>query len=280
MPTTGTKQWAKDNLNIFKGCAYNCVYCYAKMLALRRNQIATEKDWETMEFKHERWGSFCRKGFTEGVKMIHSTHDITPISMKYSFRLIKSLLKSGNKVLVVSKPSEEVFVQNFANEFEPSNSNLHLRFTITNTTPFPNEWEPFAPPFKERLACLKFLFEKGFNTSVSIEPYLEDPGPIIDAVVPYVSESIWLGPINPSALSPLALRKYNEDKKLQEISSPLYIHKNLIRWVLSAHGKLVLKDSITNLGLQVVIRDGLDYIIVSPKFDKLYLHGDITGGAP
>jgi hypothetical protein len=58
-------------------------------------------------------------------------------------------------------------------------------------------WEPGAPSFKERLACLQLAYAAEFATSVSGEPILDDnPDALIDAVRPYVTDAIWLGKIN------------------------------------------------------------------------------------
>ena len=76
-------------------------------------------------------------------------------------------------------------------------NNIQFRFTISSCN---NEilkyWEPNAPPFEERLSCLKMAFEKGYVTSVSMEPLLEDPSKTIELVTPYVNDCIWTGFLN------------------------------------------------------------------------------------
>lgn len=42
MTTQGTKEWASSNINLFYGCANNCMYCYAKKMALRFGRIKSE----------------------------------------------------------------------------------------------------------------------------------------------------------------------------------------------------------------------------------------------
>jgi DNA repair photolyase len=58
-------------------------------------------------------------------------------------------------------------------------------------------WEPGAPSFKARLACLQYAYAMEFQTSISGEPMLDgDPDALIATVRPFVSDSIWLGKIN------------------------------------------------------------------------------------
>ena len=37
--TKGTEEWADKNINITRGCEYDCPYCYAKRNALRFGRI-------------------------------------------------------------------------------------------------------------------------------------------------------------------------------------------------------------------------------------------------
>ena len=54
-------------------------------------------------------------------------------------------------------------------------------------------WEPGAPSFDERIACLKYAYEAGYATSISCEPMLDDKiDLVIDAVRPDVTHSIWI----------------------------------------------------------------------------------------
>ena len=39
----GTQEWSVKTVNCCTGCSQDCIYCYAKMLAIRRNQVASEE---------------------------------------------------------------------------------------------------------------------------------------------------------------------------------------------------------------------------------------------
>jgi len=58
-------------------------------------------------------------------------------------------------------------------------------------------WEPGAPTFAERVQSLKLAFDRGYATSVSCEPMLDDDiATVVAAVEPYVTDFIWLGKMN------------------------------------------------------------------------------------
>ncbi len=75
---------------------------------------------------------------------------------------------------------------------------IQFRFTITSIdNDLLNFWEPGAPNFEERFKSLQFAYTMAFKTSVSIEPFLDyNPQLLINKISPFVTETIWLGPMN------------------------------------------------------------------------------------
>ena len=75
-----------------------------------------------------------------------------------------------------------------------------FRFTIgTLDESLAKFWEPGAPTPAERTSCLQYAFNDGFQTSVSMEPMLagtEDAVKTFHALVPWVTDKIWLGKMN------------------------------------------------------------------------------------
>ena len=130
--------------------------------------------------------------------MFPSTHDITPEFLEPSVIFLRKLLEAGNRVLIVSKPHLEC-IKRLCLEFADFKEEILFRFTIgaVNTTLL-KFWEPHAPAYRERLACLKHAHRKGFQTSVSIEPMLDVPNVVqlFHKLAPFVTESIWLGKMN------------------------------------------------------------------------------------
>ena len=129
--------------------------------------------------------------------MFSSNHDTEPALLEHSVMAIHKLLKQNNHVTWVTKPHLDC-VERICKEFSPQD-----RFTFMPTiTAFDSTllkfWEPFAPDFDERLACLKHAHAAGFHTSVICEPMLdaENIVELYERLVPYVTDEILVGPMN------------------------------------------------------------------------------------
>ena len=140
--------------------------------------------------------------------------------------------------MITTKPRLAV-IKKIESEFSKYKDQIQFRFTITSSdNDLLKFWEPNAPLFVERLKSLQYAFEKGYKTSVSIEPFLDyDPKPLVTAVSPYVTESIWLGIMN-----------YIPRKNLRKIDIPYYdsIREN--------YGNEHLKEIYEKLNLSPKIR--------------------------
>jgi DNA repair photolyase len=138
-----------------------------------------------------------RYGKCKGRIMFPTTHDITPNLVVASLRVLHKMLEAGNEVLIVSKPHESC-IRVLCSELRRWQKQLMFRFTIGSAD---NEtlsfWESGAPGFSERLWCLRYAFEQGYQTSVSCEPMLDrHVEQVVDACTPYVTDSIWIGKAN------------------------------------------------------------------------------------
>ena len=188
---TGTKEWAASTINIQNGCQHNCRYCYAKSMALRFGRI-TPETWTqpTPQRAHS-------MGKREGTIMFPSTHDITQENIEQYEAMVLKLLGIGNKVLIVSKPTLACIMR-LCSSLVSYKDKVLFRFTIgssnTRTLAF---WEPGAPTFEERLACLRHAHDTGYQTSVSCEPMIDGAiADVISKTEQFVTESIWLGRAN------------------------------------------------------------------------------------
>ena len=90
---TGTREWSDFSFNIGRGCANNCLYCYARADALRFGLIKSPAEWlsETLT-KNAHLSSYPKK---DGVIMFPTTHDITPFYLPDFIRVAHSLLEKG-----------------------------------------------------------------------------------------------------------------------------------------------------------------------------------------
>jgi DNA repair photolyase len=195
---SGTLEWAVKNVNCVKGCKHNCRYCYARTRALQLKQIPDAAAWENMEIREHDVKKGRKK--ENGTVMFPTTHDILPGDiLEASVVVLRKLLEAGNNVLIVSKPHLEC-IDRLCKEFAEYKNQILFRFTIGamgyETLKY---WEPGAPTFIERLACLQFAFELGFRTSVSCEPMLDNMPNMVKLfhiLQTDSTDSIWMGKMN------------------------------------------------------------------------------------
>ena len=245
--TLGTKEWADSNVNCYSGCSNNCRYCYAKKMAIRFNR-KSENNWQEMEPNKKSINKEYRK--RNGRVMFPTSHDITDESLLNCLRVLKKLIDSKNEVLITTKPRLKC-VKLICNNFWNRRDLIQFRFTITsindNLLKF---WEPRAPPFKERYKSLKYAYEQEYKTSISIEPFLDrDPFILVKKLIPYVTESIWIGKMNYIASKNISyqekiyfdkIRNYISKENLQNILKTAKKYSQIIR----------IKDSIHNFLLK------------------------------
>jgi hypothetical protein len=190
----GTYEWSQHTLNFQTGCEHNCLYCYSKEISVRYGRSDTAS-W-TVPYIRKHDVAKKIKDY-DSIVMFPSSHDITPNNLNESLTFISNILNAGNKILIVSKPHLDC-VKSICKKFKSNKNKILFRFTIGSVDDAVLKfWEPGAPDFKERYECLRYAFKKGFQTSVSCEPMLDNNiAAVIKKVSKYVTETIWLGKAN------------------------------------------------------------------------------------
>ncbi len=242
--TSGTKEWADHNINCCQGCYNDCRYCYARKMATRFGRT-TPENWKDMRVRKDQMTRSYRK--MKGRVMFPTSHDIIDIPEveEVCFETLKKLLIARNEVLVTTKPRLTV-IQKIDERFFQNREEIQFRFTITSCNDeLLKFWEPNAPLFQGRMQSLIFAFEKGYKTSVSIEPFLDyNPEPLVKAVAPYSTESIWIGKMNyipRNGIGELEAPFYEDVRRNYEVSHLMEIYANL-----KTQPKVRFKDSILN----------------------------------
>jgi len=203
---TGTREWSEHSVNCCLGCRHGCLYCYARANATRWGRIADPADW-TVERPFDQATALANRRF-KGVVMFPTTHDITPLAgadlgtLEACVRTLYALLRAGNRVLIVSKPHRAV-IGRLCEFLRPwrDGEQVEFRFSIgTLSEELAAFWEPGAPPIAERIDALAHAFAAGYATSVSAEPLLDclplAAESLVEAVEPWVRETIWIGCMN------------------------------------------------------------------------------------
>ena len=193
----GFRDWTEpeNNINFCTGCENNCVYCFAKFMAYHRRQVK-EGHWHEMIIRGKDVDK--KRKLHKGIVGFPSTHDILPINIEAYLIVLGKLLRSGNEVLVVSKPRFDC-IKCICEAAQFFRDKILFRFTIgAMNDGILSFWEPNAPSYDERKKCLKYAFNMGFRTSVSMEPMLDSRNieALIEDLLQFVSEDIWLGTMN------------------------------------------------------------------------------------
>ena len=256
----GTKEWASSNFNIQTGCEHNCRYCYARSMCPRHGKT-TVGDWQRPVLIPAALNK--RFGKRADTIMFPTTHDITPANAEHCVGALRRMLDAGNRVLVVSKP-HAACVTRILDECRDRRDKILFRFTIGSADDAVLKvWEPGAPAFEERLASLRLAYERGFQTSVSCEPMLDDNiHEVMSEARSYVTDAIWLGKANflverlkmngeyDGAIPALAdqLLLWQSDERIRALYER-YKDDKLIKW----------KESIKKVvGLPVPTKIGMD----------------------
>jgi DNA repair photolyase len=191
----GFRDWTNCNVNIQTGCSNNCIYCYAKTQAYRREQLALGS-WADQTIR--RHDVDKARNLYHGLVGFPSTHDITAENIDEYLYVLGRLLRAGNEVLIVSKPRLDC-IRQICDACYFFKDKIRFRFTIgAMDNDILGFWEPNAPGYKERMDCLEFAYNQGFRTSVSMEPMLDTPRveKQIADLRQFVTEDIWLGTMN------------------------------------------------------------------------------------
>lgn len=196
MAKTGTKEWAEINKNFLIGCEHACCYCYARAMAERFKRVKNIDEWMKPTIHQEKFNE-KPKNYNGKRIMFPTTHDILPEFIDETIEYLERWLKSGNEILIVSKPHFGC-IKRICDELIQYKDQIIFRFTIGSIHDHVlHFWEPNAPDFSERLQSLAYAFSKGFKTSVSCEPFLDDDIiDLVDRVTPFVNDVIWIGKMN------------------------------------------------------------------------------------
>lgn len=210
-----TDEWGGKKANVYYNCKNNCKYCYVRLFNIVRFSKTTAEGFSKMTLRDGILEHKFRK--SKKIFFFPTAHDIIgdPEITKNCIKVLKNILIPGNRVLIVSKPNM-YSIKEICNELKKFKKNILFRFTITTfNKDLLNFWEYNAPKFQERLRCLKYAHNLGFNTSVSIEPYLDyDPIPLIEKIYDFINETIWIGKMK---YIPRKRIPKNEIKDFQEI---------------------------------------------------------------
>ncbi|MCE7740783.1 MAG: hypothetical protein GPJ50_15570 [Candidatus Heimdallarchaeota archaeon] len=228
--TKGVYEWAKNNFNISIGCFNDCKYCYSSSIAHRHGRVQRDC-WKNMYTKSyakidEQLKRLPKTKNTDPDLydiMFPSSHDLFEENLEEACYALSKILELGKTILIVTKPRIAV-ISELIYRFQDYKKQILFRFTMgTADDDVRQYWETNASTVRERMICLYLAYKAGFNTSVSIEPFLEDYTLIkhIKRIHSYVTHDIWVGPMNFTHVPKKYIEELNQDL--------YYTPKNLLR---------------------------------------------------
>ena len=184
-------------VGVCTGCANDCLYCPEKIANAGIPERKQPADWHRWELRPE--DVDAPRALMDGPVKFPAGHDIFPEILDASIEVLGKLLRAGNTVLIPTRPRLGC-IRAICAAGAFFRDRIHLSFGIgAGSTDFLSFWEPTAPTWEERRACLEYARGLGFRTSATIDPMLDTPGisHLVREITPFVSEQIRLGVMHP-----------------------------------------------------------------------------------
>lgn len=167
-------EYGDYTMNHIQGCAHGCKFpCYAFMMKKRFGVVPTYEEWlepylvsNTLQLLDKEIPRLKDK--IESVQLCFSTD---PFMYGYeevaqmSIAAIRKLNAAGIRCTVLTKGILPIELADL------SQDNEYGITLISLDEAYREKMEPYAAPYKERLAAMKALHDRGCKTWVSIEPY-------------------------------------------------------------------------------------------------------------
>ena len=159
------------SVNPYVGCVHGCRYCYVAGMPYVRTRC---EEWGTFADAKVNAPEHVARGIrrlSPGVLVIGvATDPYQPIEAET--RATREVLESvlpRNKVVILTKSDLILRDLDFLQKYR---DRIRVGFTITSLKK--NPWEPYAPEPHRRIRALRIFKEAGFETFVSIEPWIPE----------------------------------------------------------------------------------------------------------
>ncbi|MFW9990905.1 MAG: hypothetical protein ACFFD4_02475 [Candidatus Odinarchaeota archaeon] len=238
-PGTYEEGWVGPDgqtLNWQTGCGGGCEFCFARL-------TGDEKGW----CKWENWTSpvIRMKDVTKGYRrrsgriMMPSSHNIDQTNVMVAVQVLRKLLDTGNKDILVVMKSHPDVITTLCKELEGIIPEIELRHSIpTLDEKLRKVLMPGCPTVDQMLLSVETAKQYKARQSVNVGPYVcAKPWEVVEKVVELgiKPENIWMEPMSHRTKlykRSAVLRKYKD--QLERIYSPTYMRK--IKNVLDDRG--------------------------------------------
>jgi DNA repair photolyase len=240
-------QWSQHIHNILSvktNCKNDCKYCYMKRMKNKFFDVDLENFDVLLDEKKvtKKWKKVNNKTVAKMI-MFPSSHDILIDYVDSYITSALHILDGGHSLLIVTKPRLDC-IKKMVDAFVNYKDKIIFRLTITSKNDdILSYYETNASKYDERKECMIYLFEHGYRTSISMEPFLSDPKEVINDLKQYVTDDIWLG-----LMSGIKQSDTIDDEHKQQLNE-LYNNDNIMKLVneLKADKKIMWKTSVMRL---------------------------------
>lgn len=167
-------EYCEYAMNHVLGCSHGCKYpCYAFLMKKRFGQISSYSDWIEPKIVSNSLELLDKEipKLKDKIKSVHLCFATDPFMYEYneiakiSIEAIQKLNNAGIKCTVLTKgilPKELI-------NFSPDNEYAISLISLNEN--YRQRMEPGTAPYQKRIDSLKYLYDNGCKTWVSIEPY-------------------------------------------------------------------------------------------------------------
>ena len=170
-------EYADYCLNHVEGCSHGCKYpCYAYMMKKRCGIVKTYEDWCKPKIVSNALELLDKEipKYKDKIKYVHMCFSTDPFMYEQdevgdlSLKIIDKLNSNEIRCTVLTKG---IYPKELGKRNGASKNNEYGITLVSLNEKFRREYEPNSAMFKDRVASLKHLHDKGFKTWVSMEPY-------------------------------------------------------------------------------------------------------------
>ncbi len=191
-PGGAAREYAAIGCNFYRGCPYQCKYCYnrkgltAKVMgvdhAVLEDEFTKVKN-RPKKYRHLSGEEYANTVFTReldknveylrntGIFYSFSTDPMCPDACELTLSTALYAISKGVPVRILTKNAswtKEVF-DRIASFTAEQKRLIAFGFTLTGC----DDWEPYASPNVERIELMRTLHDFGFKTFASIEPVID-----------------------------------------------------------------------------------------------------------
>lgn len=217
----------KWSINPYRGCAHDCLYCYARVTHWYLDQDGVN-DWASRIFVKVNAPEVLRREVAspnwqrEEVHIGTATDPYQPAEGAYKItrRILEALRDFHTPVALVTKSTMVMRDKDILQQLAQG-PGVTVCFSITTIDPdLGREIEPDVPPPQKRLEAMRTLAESGIRTGVLLAPVLpgitDDPQhleAVVRAAKAYGASSLWTNALYLGEVTRQAFFEYLEHKR-------------------------------------------------------------------